>query len=115
MDTKTTISITEARKRIFDIVADVQSPHRVYTLTEKGKPKASIISSEELESLMETIEVLRIFPNLDAHMRDASEAVRTKNYKNYVSLGQLEENVGFVHKIPKTKHAVSRQNTKKSK
>ena len=110
-----TISITEARKRIFDIVEEVQSPHKIFTLTEKGKPKASIISSEELESLMETIEVLRIFPNLDAHIREVKDATRTKNFTNYLSLSKLEEDVGVVRHTPKKKHALSSRNLKKRK
>lgn len=58
MSTKTTISITEARKRIFDIADEVQRPGSVYTLTDKGRPKAAVISAEEYDSLMETIEIL---------------------------------------------------------
>ena len=55
MDQATTISITEARKRLFQIAKEVQIPGRSYVLTEKGKPKVVIISFKELDSLKETI------------------------------------------------------------
>ena len=55
---KDSYSISEARKRIFDIANEVQVPERVYTLTADGKPKAVIMSAEEYESWMETMEVL---------------------------------------------------------
>lgn len=36
-----------------------------YTLTDKGRPKAVVMSAEEFESWAETLEVMRDFPNLD--------------------------------------------------
>ena len=47
MDAKTTLSISEARKKIFKIAEQVQKPATHYTLTEKGKPKAVMMSAEE--------------------------------------------------------------------
>ena len=58
MDAKNTMSISEARKRIFEIAEEVQKPDKYYTLTEKGKPKAVLMSAEEFDSIMETIEIL---------------------------------------------------------
>jgi prevent-host-death family protein len=53
MKTKTTLPITEARKKIFSIVQEVQKVHTSYTLTERGKPTAVILSAENYESLVE--------------------------------------------------------------
>ena len=50
MDPKRTLSITEARKRIFEIIDEVQKPDTHYTLTEKGRPKAEILSVEKFDS-----------------------------------------------------------------
>lgn len=58
MRAKTTIPITEARKRIFDIAEEVQKPGVYYTFTEKGRPKAVFMSYDEFDSLMETLEIL---------------------------------------------------------
>lgn len=60
------ISTTEARKKLFDIIKDVASPHSIYTLTERGNAKAVIMSAVEFESWLETLEVNHLFPNLTA-------------------------------------------------
>lgn len=65
MDTKTTLSISEARKSIFKIAEKIQKLGVYYTLTEKGKPKAVVISADEFESWQETLEVMHVFPKLE--------------------------------------------------
>jgi antitoxin YefM len=71
MNSKNIISTTEARKRLFSIVDEVSAPDTFYTLTERGKAKAVIMSAEEFESWQETIEVMREFPNLKAEIEEA--------------------------------------------
>ncbi len=83
MDAKTTISISEARKRIFDIAHEVQKPGKQYTLTENGKPKVVLMSAEEYESFMETMEVLHIFPDLDKKIAQVERDIKTGAYKKY--------------------------------
>lgn len=89
MDTKTTLPISQARGRIFDLAKQVQKPGRVYTFTEKGVPKAVMLSAEEYESLLETIEVLRIFPSLDKDIAQAHKDIKSGAYKKYTTLEQL--------------------------
>lgn len=76
MNSKTTISITEARNRIFDIADEVQKPGVYYTFTENGRPKAVLMSAEEYESLMENLEILSN-PETMENIRKAEE-----EYKN---------------------------------
>jgi len=52
------LSISEGRKRIFEIAEEVQRPAVNYVLTEKGIPKVAIISAEYLVALEETAGVL---------------------------------------------------------
>jgi len=73
MDTKTTLPISEARKKIFKIAEKVQRPATYYTLTEKGRPKAIILSADEFESWQETLEVMRIFPKLEKDIKKAEK------------------------------------------
>ena len=114
---KRTISISEARKRIFDIAEEVQSPHKVYTLTADGKPKAVIISAEEYESMVETMEVQRIFPNLDKDIAEVEEAFKTGAWKKWTTLEQLERKWGLVvAEKPKKKYGIHpRTNTRSKK
>ena len=79
MSTKTTLSITEARKNIFEIIEDIQRPSRYYTLTAHGQPKAILLSAEEFESLLETIDVLREMPDLLERAEEAREEMRKGN------------------------------------
>ena len=51
MKTKTTLSISDARKNIFEIIDEVQKPNVYYTLTERGKPRAVVLSAEKFEYL----------------------------------------------------------------
>lgn len=96
MDTKTTLPISEARKKIFQISDDVQKTGRHYTLTENGHPKAVILSAEEYESMVETMEVERLFPNLDKDIAEADRAVKSGAYKKWSTLEDLEKKWSFV-------------------
>lgn len=115
MDTKRTISITEARKRIFDIAEEVQTPSKVYTLTADGKPKVIMMSAEEYESWVETMEVNRIFPNLDKDISEVKKALKTGEHKNWATLEDLEKKWGFaVAEKSKKKYGVQNRNKTKS-
>ncbi len=113
---KTTISITEARKRIFDIAKEVQTPNKVYTLTSDGKPKAVIMSAEEYESMIETMEVERIFPDIDKDIAEVKRAIKTGEYKKWPTLSDLKKDWGFAAAgKPEKKYGVHSRNKTKSK
>ena len=80
MDTKNTFTISEARRRIFEIAEKVQVPNTYVTLTESGKPKVVILSSEEFDSWMETLEVTKDFPNLKKDICQARSDVKRRAY-----------------------------------
>jgi prevent-host-death family protein len=96
MDSKNTLSLTEARKRIFEICEAVQQPDTYYTLTENGKPKAVILSYEEFESILETIEVMGEMPELGKELKETREAVKRGEHKNWTTLEELLAKQGFV-------------------
>ncbi len=117
MNTKTTLPISEARKKIFDIAKEVQKPSNYYTLTEKGRPKAVIMSVEEFESWQETLEVMREFPNLE---KDIKEAEREYKKGDYVTLEEFLAKEGYVLRDKgKQKYGISgnypRKGTKRGK
>lgn len=96
MEVKKTLSISEARKRIFEIAEEIQKPDNYYTLTEKGRPKAVLMSAEQFESWQETMEVMREFPDLDKDVKEVNDAVKSGEYKNWTTLEQLLAKEGFV-------------------
>ena len=93
MNVKTTLSISEARKRIFEIAKKVQKPSTYYILTEKGKPKVAFMSAEDFESWQETLEVAHDFPNLEKDIKKAE-----KEYKqgDCLTLEKVLSKEGFV-------------------
>lgn len=112
MRTKKIITLTEARKKIFDIAEEVQKPGIYYTFTEKGIPKAVMMSIDEFESWAETLEVMREFPDLD---KDIQEARAEYERGEYVTLEELLAKEGFVlADKSKKKYEVHRRHTKKS-
>lgn len=91
MSAKTTISITEARKRIFDIAEEIQKPGVYYTFTEKGRPKAVLMSADEFDSLMETLEILGD-PDIMKSIKRAEDEYKRGEY---VTLDQLKKELGY--------------------
>jgi len=93
MNAKHTLPISEARKKLFELAEQVQNPQTYYVITEKGRPKIVILSAEEFESLLETVEVIEQFPNLK---RDLAEADQDYQTGNYITLEEVMAKQGFI-------------------
>jgi antitoxin YefM len=107
MNTKTTIPISEARKRIFEIAEEVQKPDNYYTFTENGRPKAVLMSAEDFESWQETMEVMRDFPDLKKDIGRVERDFKSGAYKNYATLEEVMAEYNYVvADKEKTKYAV---------
>jgi len=112
MNIKNIISISEARKKIFDYAEKVQKPGVYYTFTEKGRPKAVLMSAEEFESWQETLEVMRDFPELK---KDIEIAEKEYQKGDYITLEEFIAKEGYVlADKSKKKYAISGRNSKKS-
>lgn len=112
MNTKTTLSITEARKNIFDIAEAVQQPGVHYTFTDKGRPKVVLMSAEEFESWQETFEVMREFPDLAKDIKKAEEEYKKGEF---ITLEELLKEEGYIlNDKGKIKYGVSSRSPKKS-
>lgn len=53
-----TIPLAEAKKSLSAIVKNVEEQYDRFTITKNGVEKAIIMSSEEFEGLMETLDIL---------------------------------------------------------
>lgn len=53
-----TISVTDARSRLPELVEDVASHLSEYVITKHGRAHAVLVSAEEHEALLETLEIL---------------------------------------------------------
>ena len=107
MDTQTTLSVSEARKKIFTIIDQVDKLGARYTLTEKGRPKAVIMSAEEFESWVETFEVMRDCPNLLKDIKEVERDIKSGRYKTYPTLEEVMLERGYIVSDKKAKYEVS--------
>ena len=53
-----TMSVSEAKKHLLQLVRGAQEQGKVYSLTRKGAPAAVLIGEHEYRSMKETLEVL---------------------------------------------------------
>jgi antitoxin YefM len=83
-------SLSDARKNIFKIANEVQKPDTHYILTENGKAKAVVMSADEYESLIETIELL----SDPKAMENIKQAEKELERGDYVTWDQLKEELG---------------------
>jgi antitoxin YefM len=68
-----TAPLTEARDHLREIVDDVVETGNVYTITRHGRPVAVVLSHDEYESLMETMNILADRDTMDAIAEARSE------------------------------------------
>jgi len=54
-----TISATEARTKFYDLLEEVEKLSKRVIITSHGKTKAVLVNADELESMEETLEILR--------------------------------------------------------
>ncbi len=87
-----TIPLAEAKKSLSAIVKDVDEKYDRFTITKNGVDKAVIISSEEFDGLLETLDILSNKEERDAIAR-AKEQVRRgktvslKDFKSRLKVG----------------------------
>ncbi len=81
------MSISDARANLPDLVDKVQKYSKRVTITVKGKPKAILISQEELESIEETAKILAI-PGALKSIRRGEEQIKRGEY---IELSELDK------------------------
>jgi len=89
MKANRTLSITEARKKIFKIADEVQKPDVCYMLTENGKAKAVVMSASEYESWRETMEVMMEMPDLKKELNELEDDIRTGKANDYITFEEF--------------------------
>lgn len=75
MNTSNQIPISDARANLPELVDKVSKYLDRVVITVNGKPKATLVSLEELESLEETAEILAI-PGAKARIKRGAEQIK---------------------------------------
>ena len=86
MNAHTTFPLTEARRRLFEFSDQVQFPGQTLTFTQNGKPKVVMVSSDEYDSLIETLEILHDHPDI---LESVEESRKEYKAGKFVTLDQL--------------------------
>jgi antitoxin YefM len=73
-----TIPLAEAKKSLSAIIKDVDEKFDRFAITKNGVEKAVILSSEEFDGLMETLEILSCKEERDAIARAKAQTRRGK-------------------------------------
>lgn len=113
MRAKTTLSISEARKKIFQIADEVQKPSVYYTLTQNGRPKVVIMSAEEFESWQETMEIMAD-PELVAEIKQTEKDFEEGRMENFISWEEAKKELGYLLADKPKKSYVSRRPKQRS-
>lgn len=87
-----TIPITEGRKQLFRIAEDVQAPDTYYSFTVDGKPQVVLMSQDEFDSIMETMEILSD-PETMADIKEAEEDFKKGRYSSWED---VKKELGFM-------------------
>ena len=85
------MTVTEMRKNAFSVVEEAEKPGVRIVITRDGLPKVAMMSFEELEGWMETMEVMAD-PSLDADVRKAiKEKKEGKLHKDTIDYDTLKK------------------------
>ena len=82
------MSISDARAALPNLINKIGKSMDRVTITVNGKPKAVVISPEELESLEETAEILAI-PNIKKDLERSRKQIKAGNFTTLLSLKNL--------------------------
>jgi len=114
---KKTISITEGRKNLFKIAEEVQRPNTYYSFTVDGSPQVVLMSQDEFDSIISTMDILN-----DRSLLEELNNIEKKIDKGeYYTLDQIKEEFGFTSKdlilreSPKKKYKVKSRKGKSKK
>jgi antitoxin YefM len=79
------LSVTTAKAKLLELTRKVQEDGKAYILTKDGKPVSALVSMEDYESFLETMEIQadrEIMKDLSAALTDAGEGRLFKRDKN---------------------------------
>jgi len=82
MNIKTTLPATEARKRFFDLIEKAGEAKIAFTITMHGIPKVVIMSAEEYESWLETLDIMNN-PKLVKGIEESEKELKEGKYSTF--------------------------------
>ncbi len=87
-----TITLKELRPKLPKVIDDVDTKMDRFVITKRGKPLALMMSIEEYESIMETLDILSN-AGMAKRIKEAESEVRKGKVK---ALSEIEREMGIV-------------------
>lgn len=104
----TTLSLTEARRKIFKLTKAVQRPGAFYMFTQKGRAKAVLMSADEFASWLETLEIMWEYPDLKKDLARVEKDIQSGAYLRYPTLEQVLAKRNYARRpLPQSHRAFS--------
>ena len=94
MNSKNSLSITEARKRIFELAEKVQKQKTVFFLTQNGKAKVVLVSVDDFDAMEETIDIMSNPKEMKA-IREADDDIKNKRWHKLTPLEDVAKEMGW--------------------
>lgn len=85
------MTATEARKRFYAVIAEVDRPGGGITITHGGLPKVVVVSFEEYEGWLETMEIMADTELAQGLLKDLKDIRAGKLHTDTISLAQLKK------------------------
>jgi prevent-host-death family protein len=90
-DMPKTVSFTQARAELSDLLDEVERTHEHVEITRNGRPAAVLMSPQEYEVIQETLAILGDDETLDA-LRESEADVRARRLQ---TLAELRRELGL--------------------
>lgn len=84
------MTATEARKKFYAVILSAQRPGATVTITHDGLPKVVMMSFEEYEGWLETMEIMSD-PSLMADIQEALREAKAGKIKDTIDLDTLKK------------------------
>jgi antitoxin YefM len=86
-----TIPLAEAKKKLSSVIKDVEEKYDRFTVTKNGVSKAIILSTEEYDGLMETLDILSCKEEREAIARAKTQVKKRQT----VTLASIKKKYGI--------------------
>lgn len=86
-----TLTVSDARTNLYDMMEEVRKYLRRFIITHRGKPQAILLPVEDLESWEETLDIL----SNKKLMRDLRQAEKERRAGKVYPLGEVLEELGI--------------------
>lgn len=88
------ISYTQARANLTDTLNDVEDNRSIVVIRRRGRPGVALIAEDELNSLMETVHLLKS-PTNAKRLFEALDEVKSGDFEVADSIHELAEELGL--------------------